>query len=291
MDLKQLQYFVTIADEGSISAAARKLYMTQPPLSVQIQQLEKELGAALFERGHHRLRLTDAGRTLYRHATTLLALSRAAAEDVRAQQADNHGILRLGMVSSVGASPAGEWLCGFARQHPHIDFELFEANTYALLEKLRAHLLHAAIVRRPFPDEDLTCTPLSLEPLMAFSALPDLPPSLTWQALSAYPLILYRRWEAIVRRILEERSLPCAVRCMCDDARTAILMAERGLGVCIAPASARALVRKESTRCLPFAEEAVQSQIVLVSLPGSIQSGPVKLFSQYLQTQIQLENA
>lgn len=287
MDLKQLRYFMTIADEGSISAAARKLYMTQPPLSIQIAQLEAELGCTLFERGHHRLHMTDAGHTLYRHATTLLALSRAAAEDVRAQQTEGHGILRLGMVSSVGASPAGEWLCGFARTYPHIHLELFEANTYALLEKLRAHLLHAAIVRRPFPDESLTCTPLASEPLMIFSTPELLPTSPTWQALSQRPLILYRRWEAIVRRILEERSLSCTVRCLCDDARTAILMAEHGLGVCIAPASAQALIREVATVALPFREEAVPSEIVLVSLPGTLLSGPAKLFQQYLKTQLE----
>lgn len=76
MDLKQLQYFVTAADEGSISAAARRLYVTQPPVSVQIRQLEKEMGGPLFVRGGRVLELTDAGRALYRHASLLLSLSR-----------------------------------------------------------------------------------------------------------------------------------------------------------------------------------------------------------------------
>jgi len=62
MDLKQLQYFVAAADEGSISGAARRLFVTQPPVSVQIQQLEKELGGPLLVRGGRRLELTPAGR-------------------------------------------------------------------------------------------------------------------------------------------------------------------------------------------------------------------------------------
>ena len=73
MDLKQLQYFVTAADEGSISGAARRLFITQPPVSVQIQQLEKELGGPLVIRGGRRLELTPAGHELYRHATLLCA--------------------------------------------------------------------------------------------------------------------------------------------------------------------------------------------------------------------------
>lgn len=290
MDLKQLQYFVYAADEGSISAAARKLFMTQPPLSVQILALEKELDCALFERGHHRLRLTEAGRTLYQHAVTLLSLSRVAEEDVRATQTGNHGVLRLGMVSSVGSTPVCEWLCGFAKLYPHINYELFEANTYELLEKLRAHLLQVAVVRRPFPDdEDLCCVPLSTEPLIAFIP-PDLfepDIALTWGSIARFPLILYRRWETIVRKKIEERSLTCAIRCLCDDARTAILLAERGLGVCIAPASAAALVHSNTLHCIPLAANAVESQIVLVTLSGCGQSGPAALFRQYMQSRLE----
>ena len=74
MDLKQLRYFVTVVESGSISAAARKLYMTQPPLSAQMQALEQELGCPLLERGARRVELTDAGRRLYERAKTLLEL-------------------------------------------------------------------------------------------------------------------------------------------------------------------------------------------------------------------------
>ena len=287
MDLKQLQYFVCAADEGSISAAARKLFMTQPPLSVQIQALEKELDCALFERGHHRLRLTDAGHALYQHAVTLISLSRVAEEDVRAIQSGNHGVLRLGMVSSVGSTPACEWLCGFAEHYPHIDYELFEANTYELLEKLRAHLLQIAIVRRPFPDDDdLCCVPLSTEPLIAFIPPAFYEPNIapTWGTLARYPLILYRRWESIVRKKIEERSLTCAIHCLCDDARTAILLSERGMGVCIAPASATALVQSDTLHCIPLTADAIDSQIVLVTLAGCGQSGPAALFREYMQS-------
>ena len=64
MDLKQLNYFVTVADEGSITAGAKKLFLSQPPLSTQLRDLEEELGCVLFERGPRHITLTEPGKTL-----------------------------------------------------------------------------------------------------------------------------------------------------------------------------------------------------------------------------------
>ena len=69
MELKQLEYFLAVADAGSISEAARLLHMTQPPLSVQMKLLENEVGTDLFIRSHRRTVLTDAGKKLYEHRT------------------------------------------------------------------------------------------------------------------------------------------------------------------------------------------------------------------------------
>ena len=78
MDLKQLEYFTTIVNEGTISAAAKKLNLSQPPLSAQMKALEQEFGCVLFERGSRKIQLTEAGRILFRHAANLLELSNRA---------------------------------------------------------------------------------------------------------------------------------------------------------------------------------------------------------------------
>ena len=75
MDLKRLYYFVTVVNEGNISHAAKKLHMSQPPLSTQMRLLEKELSCTLFERGSRQIRLTEAGKLLYERALTMLELS------------------------------------------------------------------------------------------------------------------------------------------------------------------------------------------------------------------------
>lgn len=75
MEIKQLEYFRAIVDEGTISGAARTLHMTQPPLSYQMKMLEEELQVQLFIRGSKKIRLTEAGKALYVRAESLLTMT------------------------------------------------------------------------------------------------------------------------------------------------------------------------------------------------------------------------
>ena len=80
MDLKQLEYFVTVINEGTISSAARKLNLSQPPLSAQMKSLEQEIGSQLFFRGSRQIELTEAGRILYERSKDILVNSEGAYE-------------------------------------------------------------------------------------------------------------------------------------------------------------------------------------------------------------------
>ena len=82
MNLKQLEYFVAIAEEGQITAAARRLHISQPPLSYELAQLERELGTQLVRRGPRGVTLTEAGRLLHERATRILAMATATAREV-----------------------------------------------------------------------------------------------------------------------------------------------------------------------------------------------------------------
>ena len=100
MELRQLSYFATIVNEGNISQAAKKLNISQPPLSHQMKLLESELGVTLFERGSRRIRLTPAGKTFYDRALAILDLSQAARTELTAQKQEIQGVVRLGIISS-----------------------------------------------------------------------------------------------------------------------------------------------------------------------------------------------
>ncbi len=109
MDLKQLTYFVTVIKEGTISGAARKLNLSQPPLSTQMKLLEEEFGCILFERGSRKIQLTEAGQLLYERAVTMLELSEVTKKELLDYRNGLTGALRLGVVSSVGCSLLPEW--------------------------------------------------------------------------------------------------------------------------------------------------------------------------------------
>lgn len=167
MDLKQLSYFVKIVEEGSISGAAKKLFMSQPPLSSQMKLLETELDCTLFERGSRTIHLTEAGETLYNYSRSLLQLSNVAKQETMNAARHFNGVLRIGIVSSLIGSDALGWLCGFSKQYPGIHYEINEADTYHLLSQFETNAIHLALLRTPFHTDSLTCKKLFTDSLVA----------------------------------------------------------------------------------------------------------------------------
>ncbi len=284
MDLKQLGYFVTVAREGSISAAARKLYLSQPPLSAQMKTLERELGCVLFERGSRKIQLTQAGRLLYDRAVALLEMSEMTRREMLDYRQGSEGTLRLGVVSSVGSTLLRRWVIRFCTGHPKIHYELFEANTYELLEELRAGLLDLAIVRSPFNDKGLQCLTLASEPMMAVALPPLLPASsdpIPLSALCGKPLIYYRRWEQVLEDAFAEQGLALSVFCKNDDARTTAFWAAAGLGIGILPASMAPLL-PPGVAAHPISEGRLCSKIFAVRDPSGYFSTIAGMFLEHL---------
>lgn len=311
MDLKQLTYFVTVAGEGTISAAAKKLHMTQPPLSNQLKLLEEEVGCLLFERGPRSVRLTDAGRMMYERASTLLHMSDLLKEELKEFRKGGRGTLRLGVVSSVSGTLFCRWFGDFHRLHPDIRFELFEADTYQLLERLRDGLIELAIVRTPFPTGDFLSFPLKKEAIVAAGhvhyfplrsqAVPgffgedrpavgeltsgeQLPEAISLAALSRMPLILYRRWETVLTAAFHKENLPFEPFCKNDDARTTAFLADAGVGVGILPESAVPLLCHKNTVWLPIEHRVFTSTICVIQNKNAGLSAPAKAFAEFLQT-------
>lgn len=265
MNLKQLKYFITIADEGSISAAARKLYMSQPPLSAQLKLLEDELGCALFERGARKIALTEAGRVLYRRAKVMLDMERITAEEVISCAERDKGTVRIGIVSSVVCSIAVPQIKKFSEIHENIHFEITEANTYELIEKLKAGIISMAIIRTPFLNEGLEQIVLADDSIIAVGkrgCMPDAD-TILLEHLADKKIIMYRRWEPILREKFSKKGLSPDCVCINDDARTSLSLAESGLGITIVPSSAAAECSESLLRA-KIEDCAIESQIRLV---------------------------
>jgi DNA-binding transcriptional LysR family regulator len=166
MEMRQLRYFVVVAEEGSILRAARRLHVSQPPLSTQIKNLEQELGVRLLDRSHRGVALTVAGEVFFRASQTLLErLEQAKRETVRAGRGEA-GTLSVGFVSLADYGILPPALKNFRAALPLADVQLHELTTDAQLRELRADRLDLGIGLGPVAEPDVTFERLLREELI-----------------------------------------------------------------------------------------------------------------------------
>ena len=291
MDIRQLLYFTTIAEEGSISAAAKKLHLSQPPLSYQMKLLEEELHLPLIERSARGIALTEAGRVLYKRAQGILELSELTRKELLAMASGFTGTLHIGTVSSSGASLLGWRIPAFHQKYPQIGFAIHEGNTFELMEMLESGLIELAIVRTPFHNDQLNCLYLSPEPMIAAGAASFFPagmPSgqpISLELLGHAPVILYRRFEKILLSLCEQKGITPQVFCIADDARTTLMWAEAGLGVAVVPQSAYRIMPHHNMVYGELSEEDLHTRIAAVCKKGCSLSWAAQQFLEIFAQQ------
>ncbi len=165
-ELRQLRYFVAVAEEGSLTRAAARLHIAQQSLSQQIRVLETQLGAALFERSSRGVELTDVGTVLLREARAVLAQAERAVETVRRAARGEQGELRVGFLSSVANYVMPPVVRVFRERHPGVVLHAEDVTIAALVGGIRDGALDAGLSRPPLVD-DLTAEPVLREPVAA----------------------------------------------------------------------------------------------------------------------------
>lgn len=246
MNLKQLQYFALVAEEGQITSVAKQLFIGQPALSYQLKQLEDELGAKLFARQPHGIELTDAGKKLYSYSKQILTLAQNAETEIREIQAGQLGSVRLGSVSSsIGVLPSSR-LVAFVKEHPGVALDILEDNTYGILDKLKNNLLDLAVIRTPYNRVNLAAIDVSDERMTAVTRLSAFAGKETvkLEDLAGQPLVIYRRFEGMFKETFTEKGLKPNFVIKCDDSRTAIRWSDSGLGIALVPESIAAAYAK-----------------------------------------------
>jgi DNA-binding transcriptional LysR family regulator len=146
IELRPLRQFVAVAEELHFGRAARRLHMTQPPLTQAIQALEASLGVRLFERSKRSVALTPAGDALLLHARRLLAAAAELPRQVHAAAEGFSGELRLAFVSSIAYGPLPRWLRAFREAHPEVQLRLREATLDVQLAAFAADEIDAGFV-------------------------------------------------------------------------------------------------------------------------------------------------
>lgn len=242
MEIRQLEYFCAVVEAGTISSAARNLHMTQPPLSYQIKMLEEELQVQLFQRGTKRITLTEAGKALYVRAESLLTMADITKREVR--KVSKAATLHIGMTPST-VSMMTEKLADFAASHPEIRFDIHEGSTFVLKNQLENGIVDITTLRTPIAIKGFEVKTLVREPLLAMSVTaPQKKSTITLKELSEKKIILSHRYRKYLLDAFEKEGFFCDIYCECEDARTAMTLAENNLGIAILPASMREMSDK-----------------------------------------------
>jgi LysR family transcriptional regulator, benzoate and cis,cis-muconate-responsive activator of ben and cat genes len=167
VDLRQLRYFVAVAEELHFSRAAARLNLAQSALSAQIRALEDEIGGPLLVRSTRRVSLTPAGEALLSDARELLASAEVALRRARSLALGELGVLRI---AALGPAPGGilaPVLDRFGTRHPRVRVEMRTLAFSELVEGLRSGQADIAFLYEPIDEPDLATTPLLTEPRVA----------------------------------------------------------------------------------------------------------------------------
>ena len=220
MNLKQLEYFVHVAELGSFSKAAVVLDIAQPALSRQVRSLETELRQQLFLRNGRGVALTDAGKRLFDHSVAVLQLMAHAREDLGASRDEPVGRVTIGLPPSIGRQLTLPLIDRFRKQLPAARLAVVEGLSTHIVEWVTTGRIDIGLVYNPEAQAGLEITPLLQEALSLVSRAPKgkgmgkrkpASPPLPMKELPRYPLIVPERVHAM-RRLLETQAALAGIK-------------------------------------------------------------------------------
>lgn len=166
MELRQLRYLLTVADEQSFTRAAEKLFVTQSALSQQIQKLEEQVGDPLLERATRQIRLTPAGEILVRHASRMFGELDAAQSEIRELRGLQRGILRIGVVQTINAMIIPQAVAAFNATYPQVRIQIEELSAGEIERGLQSGELQVGVGFVPTTDPDIEAESLFTEEMI-----------------------------------------------------------------------------------------------------------------------------
>ncbi|MET9114695.1 LysR substrate-binding domain-containing protein [Streptomyces longwoodensis] len=254
MELRQLEYFVAVAEERNFTRAAERVHISQSGVSAQIRQLERELGAELFDRSGRTVTLTVAGKAALAHARAALAAAGAVGRAVGEVTDLIRGHLTVGMVIGCTLAPLFDALAAFHRAHPGVEISLLEDSSDRLVDGVRTGTVDLALVGAAADTPDgLDALTLISERLVA--AVPAVHPlatrrRVTLRDLIAYPIVCMppgTGLRAVLDQACAAQGLRPVISLQASAADAIAGLAARGLAVAVLTDSMAAQYRDRLT--------------------------------------------
>jgi LysR family transcriptional regulator, salicylic acid-responsive activator of bsdBCD len=282
MDLRQLVYFLAIAEEGNITRAAERLHIAQPPLSQQLKLLEEEFGVVLMERNTRKIQITDAGRLLQTRAKQILELTEKTAKELKDLKEGFQGTLSIGTISSAGETLLPLKIQSFHEKYPGVDFHIRESGTFEILELIKGGVVELGIIRTPLNQDIFEYINLPDEPMVA-GALGDLfwdgnRGCLELTGLEGKPLLMHNRYTNNIEEACRKAGFEPRIVCRIDDTRSMLSWANTGMGIAIIPRDMIGLLPDAKLNYREIKEESLVTRTVIIWMKNRYLSAPARHF-------------
>jgi DNA-binding transcriptional LysR family regulator len=301
MDLRQIRYFLVLANELNFTRAAGRLHISQPPLTRQIQQLEASMGVVLFERTTRGVALTQAGAVFLEEARKIVALTDQATNKTRLAHQGQLGRLDIGVFGSAILNVIPTLLIELRKTHPDIVISLQNTTKIQQIEAVREKRLDIGF-NRVFPEvDDLVVETVMMESLyVAMHKDHELVRrrTLAVKDLNNQPLILFPNnvrptFADNVVALLRDEGLTPNVAHEVEDVMTCIALVSAGLGMAVVPESAvnlqlpgvryhplRSAEAKVDLSCVYRADNASPALMVFLDIVRKVRSRKIKLVTE-----------
>jgi LysR family transcriptional regulator, salicylic acid-responsive activator of bsdBCD len=290
MDIRQMRYFIAIAEEKNITAAANRLHMSQPPLSLQLKQMEEELGVMLVERSGKKLELTDKGEVLYRHALNIVHSFEEVKNELQETDEGRKGNLSIG-INTLSVPEFPEWIEYFHGAYPLVYLRVVQNDSAYLTELVKNRLIELALIRLPLPNRDVNYLHLYNEPFV-FVCRKQGEESINIEEISTFPLILPSTEGLgsfnIIHEAFSREQLPLNVVCECSDMKVLMELVSSGIGSTIVPKSVFQSYGHSSLFAREIKDSALTSSVGLIWLKQHYLSQPARHFIDLIKEQLGL---
>jgi len=297
MDFRQIHYFISLYEEGTVTRAAQRLNIVQPALSMQIARLEEHIGQKLFERSKQGMVPTAAARQMYRLFLSIMRDFSNAEAEMLSSEGAIRGHVNIGLIASITEGVLVDTLSEFSNKYPEVGVTVSDGYTSTLTDWVAGGRLDAAIVNKPRRPLALDVEHIVDEEMILItsaSSSASLPQNLALRQVPSLglPLVLPSRGHGLRSNIdsfAESEDIELTAKFEIDSLVAAINMVERTQAASIVPRIAVHRQLSAGTLCAhPFVSPRLVRRVVSVSHPRRPLNPATKLFMSMLATNLRL---
>ena len=289
IDLRQLRAFMAVVQHGSFTRAAEDVYLTQPGLSLAIQQLEEHLGVRLFDRSTRRVELTDAGRELAVSASRILDDVETMVAGISDLAKHKRGRVSIAILPSLAAAFVPRVIARFKSIYPDIRIVIHDAIASPLISMVENGMVDFGIGLRLQTDRDFTFTELMTDRLVVLMPqnhhLGKLS-KIEWEDLGEHEIIAMTK-DTSVRHLMDQAFAKIGQSpnptYEASYMSTAMSMVEAGLGITILPSLALSTLRIPNVEVRPLENPVVERQVGIIAKRGRVFPPAAQAFLETLQ--------